>query len=205
MAHHRLLLLRRPGRRQLLRRHHDARVREEPGSPDGPCRLSGLFPPRLPLRAPAHGGPRAAGALLAHADPVRDAPADDQDVFSDVERRVGAPALQRVRLSLLPRCPRRGGLAGLADPSAAGPDRTAGPATHGDRSPARPLSRRLHWRAALRHESTHLGGYILSWTDLPCLGGVHLRGASHPPWLLDRGVATQRTFARALRPFGSYP
>src|SRR5713101_983571 len=134
MADHRLLLFWRPGRRQLLRGHHDASVREEPGSPDGPSRLSGRFPAGLPLRAPAHRGPRTAGALLAHAGPVRDLPADDQDVLSDVERRLGAPALQRVRVSLLRRRPRRAGPAGLADPSAAGPDRTPGSAAHGDRA-----------------------------------------------------------------------
>src|SRR2546428_12741735 len=106
-------------RRQLRPRDTDGSLRQEPGSTSGPPRLSRRVPPRRPLWARADRRSRAAGALLAHAHPVGNAPSHDQDLLSDVARRVGAVVLRRARL---PPPPRRGPpawLAPLAPPSPA--------------------------------------------------------------------------------------
>src|SRR5713226_4251052 len=101
MVHRRLLLPGRARRRQLLPGHPDGSVRHGAGSPARPPRLSHRVPDRVPLRARADRRSRQTGAILAHARAVPDLPTHAQDVLADVERRVGAPALQRMRLSLL--------------------------------------------------------------------------------------------------------
>src|SRR2546430_4886843 len=106
-------------RRQLLPRDADGSVRRAPGSTAGPPRLSRRVSPRRPLWARADRRSRAAGALLAHAHPIGNAPSHDQDLLSDVARRVGAAVLRRGRLALVRRGARPAWLGRAAGPSAA--------------------------------------------------------------------------------------
>src|SRR5438309_162725 len=121
MADPRLLFPGWPRRRQLLPRHAAGSLRQRPGSTPGPPWLSHRVPPRLRVWIGADGRSRAAGALLAHAGPIRDLRPDTQDVLSDVDRRMGAACLRRVRLSLVRRGARRTWLARLAASSPARP------------------------------------------------------------------------------------
>ena len=100
---------------------------------------------------------RPAAALLAHADPVPDVPADVQDLVADVDRRVGAPALQRMRLRVVRR--RRW-------PSAAG-RHWATPAPAAARTPG---------RAARSGAGRILGLYLAGYT------GVLLSVTNRPIW-----------------------
>src|SRR2546428_2274171 len=128
LADRRVLFPGRSRRRQLLPRDTDGSVRRAPGSTAGPPRLSRCVPPRRPLWARADRRSRAAGALLAHAHPIGNAPSHDQDLLSDVARRVGAAVLRRVRLALVRRGARRAWPARPAPPSPAPPPRGPGAA-----------------------------------------------------------------------------
>src|SRR2546422_2408015 len=132
LADRRVLFPGRSRRRQLLPRDADGSLRHEPGSTSGPPRLSHRVPPRRPLWARADRRSRAAGALLAHAHPIGNAPSHDQDLLSDVARRVGAAVLRRVRLALVRRGARRAWLARLGAPSPAPSAGARGPANRSE-------------------------------------------------------------------------
>ena len=79
------------------------------------------FPLVVRLRAAPDRRPQPAGAVLAHADPVRDLPADVQVVVADVRRLVGAPLFGGFSFVSFLGCPRRAGptaVAGAARASA---------------------------------------------------------------------------------------
>src|SRR3989442_15783016 len=134
LADRRVLFPGRSRRRQLLPRDADGSLRQEPGSTSGPPRLSHRVPPRRPLWARADRRSRAAGALLAHAHPIGNAPSHDQDLLSDVARRVGAAVLRRVRLALVRRGARRAWLGRLGTRFPAPSAGVPGPAPGGRRA-----------------------------------------------------------------------
>src|SRR3989475_12926772 len=158
LADRRVLFPGRSRRRQLLPRDADGSLRQEPGSTSGPPRLSHRVPPRRPLWARADRRSRAAGALLAHAHPIGNAPSHDQDLLSDVARRVGAAVLRRVRLALVRRGARRAWLARLAARSPAQSARARGPAPDGRPRPPPLLPGRAFGAGPFPPPTAGLGG-----------------------------------------------
>src|SRR5256712_3838743 len=191
-----------PGRSrggQLFPRDADGSLRRAPGSTSGPPRLPRRVPPRRPLWARADRRSRAAGALLAHAHPIGNAPSHDQDLLSDVARRVGAAVLRRGRLALVRPGARPAWLARLATRSPAQSAGVRGPARDGRRRASRLLRGGLYGRAPFRHEPSDLGGHDASRTRLPDLGGVDVGGPLDPARFLGWRVRRQHRRTGALR------
>ena len=106
LAHHLLLLPRRPRRRLLTSSRRSSTLRPARGPAARPARLLVAFPAVVVCGILLIVDLEPAGALLAHADPVEDAPPDVQAVLADV---VGSWALLIFGALLVPLVPRRPG------------------------------------------------------------------------------------------------
>ena len=167
-----VLLPRRDRRRQLLPRRL---IDLFGGRTTARSRGSGYyiaFPCVARQRAAADAGPQPAGALLAHADPVRDVPADVQVLVADVGRLLGAALFGFFTFGVVSRRAGRG----QAD-TLAGFSRLRPPASHwGSWS-----RRRRHRRASILAGYT---GVLLTvtnrpiWSDTPLLGMLFLVSAA---------------------------